>query len=140
MTTRRLLLPFAREIDAKAISHAVRFAKASQSTLVALALICSSETPQGGVRPEHIQQAQDFLELIQTKADFSQVIVERHKRFTTNVGECILACAQQLNCEGILLISNAGAPRFLTAHETKYVQQARQFSLYLLELPSMRKV
>src|SRR5438105_6486158 len=104
MQTKRLLLPFTHAIDTEALENALRLAKGSHATLIALALVRVPEARRSkGARLEHIQQAKDFLEAVKHKAVKYDVAIERFEVFTTDAVQSIDAVAQTMECEGILL-------------------------------------
>ncbi|GAC1389206.1 MAG: hypothetical protein NVS4B11_00880 [Ktedonobacteraceae bacterium] len=133
MAQQRLLLPFTYGVDGKAIDHALLFAKASDSVLVALALIPVLQRPEA-VRPERIQQAQDFLEMIRAKASSHNVSLEQHEIFANNILESIMASVQTMNCQGILLLFDEKEVKFLQRNEASAVRQFTSCTLYILHM------
>lgn len=130
----RLLLPFTHGVDAHALTHAFIFAKATQATVVAVALIpLPHQEGAKGPRLERIQQAKDFLEFMCAKADVFHVALERHEIFTKDVVAQITHSVQQLRCQGLLLVWCERETRFSLVDEAEQlVQQTLPFPLYIV--------
>src|SRR6266699_2894340 len=106
MMTSRWLLPFTFGIDMEALNTALGLVQKGNGTLVALSLINTSPRKRSqGVRPEHIQQSQDFLETVKYRAARFAIPVERHEVYTENTLESLETLPQQLGCEGMILLS-----------------------------------
>ena len=96
----RWLLPFTNGVDHHAIEAVVRLADAGGATLVPVALISvSSGQRSSGTRLEYIQQAKDFLVVVQSIAARYHVLVECHEVFTGTVNKCIKMLVQDLRCD-----------------------------------------
>ncbi len=143
MGEKRFLLPFTDSLDAHAIDHALYFARASQAVLVALGLIVTpaERSSQTDIRPEHIQQVKDFLEMVYFKADLHHVPLERIEQYTQNAHMSILSTAHKQDCQGILLVfsEKEARYRFLQEAEIKKLRQSNEHSLYILSLPGTKR-
>src|SRR2546421_11742724 len=105
MMQHRWLLPFTFGIERCAIEMVVRLAEASGATLVPVALIsASSGQRSSGARLEHIQQAQDFLVVVQSIAARHHVLTECHHVFTGAVDVCIKMLTQDLHCSSVVVV------------------------------------
>jgi hypothetical protein len=138
MSKVRLLFPFTHGIDAHALTHALRFAKAAQVTLVVVALIRLPQREGAkGPRLERIQQAKDFLEFMRTKAAIFQVTIELHEVFTEDVTKDIMLSIHQLGCQGLLLVQREREARYALVKEVEQlIRQTLPFSLYILRSTS----
>lgn len=142
----RLLLPFTHGINAHALTHALLFAKATQATLVVVALLpLPQQEGFKGPRLERIQQAKDFLEFMRTKAEIFHVRLEQYEVYTRDVVEQIMLSTQQLGCQGLLLVWCEREARFSLVDEAEqFMQQTLPFALYIVrsahEKGSMKSV
>jgi|GraSoiStandDraft_32_1057276.scaffolds.fasta_scaffold679909_1 hypothetical protein len=133
MNEERLLLPFVDGVSVEAMDYALRFSKAAQLPLVTLALIPQPIT--GSIRAEHIQQANDFLETMEARAEMHRLSIERHECFSQDTARSILDALVQLRCQGIIFLFQDDNPCFLDLKEVKSVQQHADANVYLLHLP-----
>src|SRR5436309_9983795 len=108
MNEERILLPFVDGVSVEAIDYALRFSKAAQLPLVTLALIPQPTT--GSIRAEHIQQAKDFLETIEARAQMHSLAIERHESFNQDTSSSILNALIQLRCRGIIFLLQDDIP------------------------------
>jgi hypothetical protein len=97
----RLLLPFTGRVHTLALNHAIQLAKQYHAALVPLALL--PVKPGKSVRLESIQQAQDFLEFICSKAKRQGIAIEAAKVSTCDVARSIEAFAGEMDCEAVIL-------------------------------------
>ncbi|MBV9230910.1 MAG: hypothetical protein JOZ18_16490 [Chloroflexi bacterium] len=130
------LLPFTHGVDVRAIETVVRTAEVRGAMLVPVALIA---VPPGGrskgARLEHIQQAKDFLEVVQHIAARHRVLVECHEVFTANVRRGITQLIQDLHCDGLVLISGEQRGLLLSTEEMLGLLMTPPTSLILIRLP-----
>jgi len=146
MSGMRILLPFTHGVDAHALTHALLFVKATQATLVVVALIpLPQQEGVKGPRLERIQQAKDFLEFMHTKAEVFHVTLEQYEVYTRDVVEQIMLSVQQLGCQGLLLVWCERKARFSLVDEAEQLmQQTLPFALYIVrstpEKGSMKSV
>ncbi len=137
---KRLLLPFTHGIDEKAIDNVLRFAKASNVTLVALALMSApDQSYREQLRPEHIEQATDFLETIAARATMYGITVEQHEAFTLDVPNTILATLKETESQGILLIMKEQTACLLAPEAVTQLQQNLSINFYNLYIPAQKK-
>ena len=137
---KRLLLPFTHGIDEKAIDNVLRFAKASDVTLVALALMSApDQSYREQLRPEHVEQATDFLETIAARATLYGITVEQHEAFTLDVPNAILATLKETKSQGILLIMKEQTACLLAPEAVIQLQQNRSINFYNLYIPAQKK-
>lgn len=136
MTTIRLLLPFTGSISPLALSYAVQLAEQRQATLVPLALI--RVKPGKAARLEHIQQAQDFLELTLCKAERQQVPVEPARIYTSDVARSIEAVAGEMNCEAVILFLSDTDEVLLEPAEIGELMDRAACNAHLVLLPTRR--
>jgi len=137
MNAERVLLPFVDGVSVEAIDYALRFSKAAQLPLVTLALIPQPMT--GSVRAEHVQQAQDFLETIEARAEMHGLSIERHECFSQDAASCILDSLIQLRCQGVIFVFWNDLPCFLDLKDVQSVQRQADANVYLLHLPPKEK-
>lgn len=137
MTEQRLLLPFIDGVSVEAIDYALRFSKAAEHPLVALALIPQPAT--GSIRAEHVEQANDFLETIEARAEMHSLSIERHECFSQDTSRSILDALVQFHCQGIIFLFQDDIPCFLDLKDVKSVQQQTDVDVYLLHLPKKEK-
>jgi hypothetical protein len=130
------LLPFTHGVDVRAIETVVRTAEARGAMLVPVALIA---VPRGGrsagARLEHIQQATDFLELVQHIAARHRVLVECHEVFTADLGKGIRQLIKDLHCDGLVLVTGEQHGLLLSTEEMPGLLTAPPTSLILIRLP-----
>ena len=137
---KRLLLPFTHGIDEKAIDNVLRFAKASEVTLVALAIMSApDQSYREFLRPEHVEQATDFLETIAARATLYGISVEQHEAFTLNVAATILTTLRETESQGILLILKEQTACLLAPEVVTQLQQDRSVNFYNLYIPAQKK-
>lgn len=137
---KRLLLPFTHGIDEKAIDNVLRFAKASDVTLVALALMSApDQSYREQLRPEHVEQATDFLETIAARATMYGITVEQHEAFTLDVPGTILATLRETESQGILLIIKEQTACLLEPEAVTRLQQNLHINFYNLYIPAQKK-
>jgi hypothetical protein len=141
MKTTRFLLPFVQGVDKFAIEQAILLAKSHQATLIPLVLIqVSEERRKKGVRLEYLQQSKDFLETVKQKAEWYSVQIERLEVFTSDVIQSINLVASGMECEGILLFVNHKGGILLQLHEIKRLMEMPAYKLYVLRLPTHKRV
>jgi hypothetical protein len=135
MMTNRWLLPFTFGVDMQAFDAALGLAQRGSATLVALSLIA---VPQGkrsrGVRLEHIQQSQDFLEAVKYRAARFAIPLERHEVYTENVLESLETLPQKLGCEGMILLSRGEQALLLSSQEIQHMLSTVPVPLVLMHL------
>ena len=137
---KRLLLPFTHGIDEKAIDNVLRFAKASNVTLVALALISApDQSYREQLRPERLEKATDFLETIAAQAGMYNVTVEQHEAYTLDIASSIRSTLQETECQGILLVIKEQESCLLQASEVSQIQQTLDVNFYNLYIPVQKK-
>jgi hypothetical protein len=140
MVQKRLLLPFTWGIDEQAIDNVLRFAKASEVTLVALALIpVADQYNKENVRPERVQQARDFLEMIAARASFYTVAVEGQECFTSSILISTWKTLQKEECQGVLMITKEQEPCLLKPNEATQIQNTLNVNFYNLHIPARKK-
>ncbi len=141
LAQKRLLLPFTWGIDEQAIDNVLRFAKASEVTLVALALIpIAGQSHTENIRPERVQQAQDFLEMIFARATLYNVAIERRECFTTSIPTSTWTTLQQEECQGVLLLTKEQEPCLLQTNEVAQMQHDLDVNFYNLYIPAQKKI
>ena len=132
MEQKRFLLPFTCNVDVKALHSVLQLAKIHNATLVALALVPLAEQQQPeDVRLEYIQQAQDFLTVVNTQATIHSVRIEEYELYTYDVLESIGCYTQKLHCQQILLSYEGEKVHFLQPQEA---QQLRIGSIHPLHV------
>lgn len=137
MKTTRLLLPFTHGVEMQALEVALRFAQSHDAILVPVALI---QQHARCVRPEYLQQAQDFLESVKYKAGKHEVRIERFEVITSDIVEEIVAFAAGKRCDGILLFARSGRGVLLQTHELQaMIGLASAPPRYLIHLPVKRQ-
>lgn len=139
-TTTRLLLPFSEGIHSLALDSALQVAKQCQAMLVPLALI--PVQPKRRVRLELIEQAQDFLVLIQRKASRQGVSIEPAQLYTPDCVRSIEAFAHEMHCEAVLLFLDRTDDVLLGHAEIQALLARGLCNIYLVLLPEkhMRRV
>jgi len=137
MTTTRLLLPFTGSIHPLALNYAVQLAQQRQATLVPLALI--RVKPGKAARLEHIQQAQDFLELTRCKAARQKVPLEQVRIETSDVVHSIEVIAGEMNCEVVILFLSETDEVLLEPAEIRKLMDCASCNAHLVLLPSRRE-
>ncbi|GAC1371616.1 MAG: hypothetical protein NVS2B12_32320 [Ktedonobacteraceae bacterium] len=141
MATKRLLLPFTWGINEQAIMTALRFAKASNIEIIALALIpVPAEDQRESARPERLLQAQDFLETISARATLYGVPIEHQEYFTTSIIDSIWTVLQQTESQGILLLTQGTEACLLLPEEALQIRSKLNISIYNLHIPAPKKV
>jgi len=130
---KRLLLPFTHGVDGKAIDHVLLFAKGADTIIITLALIPVIPKTEE-VRPERIQQAKDFLEMIYAKSINYGVLLEKYEIFANNILETTLASVSTMDCQGIILLFEGEEAKFLHTNEANYIRQHTTHSLYILQM------
>jgi hypothetical protein len=141
LKTTRFLLPFVHGVDKFAIEQAILLAKSHQAILVPLVLIhVPEELRKKGVRLEYLQQSKDFLETVKQKADWYAVQIERLEVFTSDVVQSINLIANEMECEGILLIVSQKGGILLQLQEIKRLMEMPVRKLYVLRLPTKERV
>jgi hypothetical protein len=130
------LLPFTHGVDVRAIETVVCTAEARGAMLVPVALIAA---PPGGRSPgarlEHIQQAKDFLEVVQHIAARHRVLVECHEVFTADVGKGITQLIKDLHCDGLVLVTGEQHGLLLSTKEMVGLLMVPPTALVLIRLP-----
>lgn len=140
MQTKRWLLPFTHKVDLLAIDATLQLAGHSAATLVALSLLAPpKESHLQSIRLEQLEESKDFLEAVYWKAKRQQVAVESYEIFTEDVSGCIVAQIKKLDCQGIILITRAGADALLPMTVLKQLLMHPPAPLVLLMLPSARR-
>jgi len=136
----RWLLPFTYGIDHRAIEAVVRLANAGGATLVPVALVSiSSERRSSGTRLEYIQQAKDFLILVQSIAARYHVLVECHEVFTGTVNRCIRMLIQDLRCDSVVAVTGADQALLLQKQELSDLLTEPPAALVLARLPARQE-
>jgi hypothetical protein len=136
----RWLLPFTYGIDHRAIETVVRLANTGGATLVPVALISiSSGRRSSGTRLEDIQQAKDFLMVVQSIAARHHVLVECHEVFTGAVNRCIRMLIQDLRCDSVVAITGAGQALLLQQQELSDLLTKPPAALVLVRLPACQE-
>jgi hypothetical protein len=136
MNACRWLLPFTHGVDMRAIDDIVRLAENAGAMLVAVSLVSISQWPwSGGARLEHIEQSKDFLEALQYKAARHGISIERYEVFTTDVMQSITLLTQEMQCEGIILVTGGWKTLLLQEHEMKHLLTEPPATLMLIRLP-----
>lgn len=130
----RLLLPFTYGVDAAALEMAVLLAKHRHATLVPVAIIQTSLFAKGA-RLEHIQQAKDFVVLLQSKATKHDILVEPHEIFTRDTTACLGDIVRQFEGSGIILFVRDGDGVLLSAGEVKHVLAHVDGPHHIIRLP-----
>ena len=114
----RWLLPFTTEVDLPTIDSVLHLAEAGGATLVAVSFLV---TPDGRraqrVRPELLQQSQDFLEAVRSKAQRLALPVECHEVMTQDLLPGITRHLQQLECKSLVVASRGEHALFLHRQE-----------------------
>ena len=132
-TTTRLLLPFTGEIDTRAITYALQLAHQRHATLVALALIAKE------ARLEHIQQAQDFLELLRHKAEQQHVLVEQTRFYTDDIASSVETLAREMGCEAVILFVSTGNEALLRHEEVRALMDSTTCNRHIVLLPDTQQ-
>lgn len=133
----RLLLPFTGGIDVMALNYAMQLAEQRGATLVPLALI--APRPGKGARLEHIQQAQDFLELTRRKAERLRVPIEPMRLHTRDAALSIEAIAGEMDCEAVLLFL-CNTEEILLGHaEIRALMDNSACNMHIILLPEKRR-
>ncbi|HWS84381.1 MAG TPA: hypothetical protein VN207_08995 [Ktedonobacteraceae bacterium] len=136
----RWLLPFTYGVDHRALETAVCLADAGGATLVPVALISvSSGRRSSGTRLEHIQQAKDFLVLVQSIAARYHVLVECHEVFTGAVNRCIRMLVQDLRCDSVVAVTGADQTLLLQKQELSDLLTKPPAALVLACLPACQQ-
>ena len=133
---KRLLLPFTHGVSVTAIDNAVRLAYECHATLVALALVPSSD-PRRGARLEHIQQAKDFLEAVRRSAQIHHVPCERYEIFTRDSQKSIEVFSTKLHCTGLIIFT--GGRALMSEAEVRAIMQCLECPLYMIQFPTRSK-
>jgi hypothetical protein len=137
MKTTRFLLPFVHGVDKFAIEQAILLTKSHHATLVPLVLIqVPEERRKKGVRLEYLQQAMDFLETVQQKADWYSVQTEKLEVFTSDVVQSINLVASEMECEGMLLFVGHNSGILLDVRQIKGLMEYPMCKLYITRLPT----
>ena len=134
-----MLLPFTHGIDNAAIEQAVSLAHDHSAILVPLAIICVSGR-QNSARLEHVQQAKDFLVLVQQKASKAGVPVEAMERYTCEEVEVIQEVALKLECIGTLVFARQQKGVLLSANTIQRLMQGRKRPCFLSSLPAQSTI
>jgi hypothetical protein len=136
IVTNQWLLPFTFGVDMQALDAALALVQKGSATLVALSLIT---VPAGkrsrGVRLEHIQQSQDFLETVKYRAARFDIPIERHEVYTESVLESLETLPHELGCEGMILLSRGGQALLLDSQEMQHLLSTVPVPLMLIHLP-----
>jgi hypothetical protein len=134
--TNQWLLPFTFGVDMQALDAALGLVQKGSATLVALSLIT---VPAGkrsrGVRLEHIQQSQDFLEAVKYRAARFDTPIERHEVYTENVLESLETLPHKLGCAGMILLSRGEQVLLLDSQEMQHMLSTVPVPLMLIYLP-----
>ena len=136
-STTRLLLPFTGGINVTALNYAMQLAEQRRATLVLLALIPTR--PGKGVRLEHIQQAQDFLELTRRKAERQGVPIEPMRLYTRDAALSIEAIAGEMDCEAVLLFLGNRDEALLGHTEIRALMDNSACNMHIILLPERRE-
>lgn len=134
--TTRLLLPFTGSINVTALNYAIQLAEQRQAMLVPLALIAAG--PGKRVRLEHIQQAQDFLELTRRKAERQNVPIEPIRLYTQDAALSIEAIAGEMDCEAVLLFLCNTDEVLLGHEEIRALMDDSACNMHIILLPEKR--
>lgn len=135
----RLLLPFTSGVEMDVLDSLVRFASHQHATLIPLSLIPLPAKKRKGVRLEHLQQSKDFLEAVHYKAERHQLPTESAELFTRDVVESILAYAERLYCDGILLAARPPCGSLLDMETIRRILQAHPCALFVAYFPARKR-
>jgi hypothetical protein len=137
----RLLLPFTRGLNTRAIDEAITLARLFSATLVPLALLYTHQQGQPcTVRLEEIQQAKDFLETTRYKAQRQNVRLECVELYTPDAVKTIQAFASEMECVGTMLFLRKNSGQLLATHEIKHLTQHAQLPLFLMFMPAPQSI
>ncbi len=138
--TNQWLLPFTFGVDMQALDAALGLAQKGNATLVALSLIT---VPSGkrsrGVRLEHIQQSQDFLETVKYRAARFAIPIERHEVYTENVLGSLGTLPHKLECAGMILVSRGEQALLLNNQEMQHMLSTVPVPLMLIHFSGQTK-
>ncbi len=133
MEQNRYLLPFTCDVDIQAIRSALVLAKVHNAKLVALVLLpLSQQQSPDNVRLEHLQQAQDFLSVLETQAAIQAVPVELHTDYTYDISESISYYRKQLGCQRVLISYEGERAHFLQPHEALCLRETKTHPIHVL--------
>jgi hypothetical protein len=136
---RYLLLPFTHGIDGLAITYALSLASQREAVLVLLAVLRSDgRKGKQAVRPEEIQQANDFLVYTQQRAVRIGVPICQAQIHTASPAQSIRAFAREMDCEGIILFVRGGKGVLLDTYDIKRLLEDLRMPLFVAKLPRSR--
>lgn len=136
MKQHRWLLPFTHDVDVRAIKTAVQLAQADGALLVPVALIAVPHGPRSsGVRLEHIEEAKDFLVIVQEYAAKHQVQVECHEVYTTDIGKCLTKLWHDLHGDSLIMIFSGQQSVLLHREEFVPLLRKAATSFVIIRLP-----
>lgn len=135
----RLLLPFTSGVEMDVLDSLVRFASHQHATLIPLSLVPLPAKKRKGVRLELLQQSKDFLEAVHYKAERHQLPTEPVELFTRDVVESILAYAEQVHCDGILLAARPTRGSLLDMETIQQLLQAHPCALFVVYFPAKKR-
>jgi hypothetical protein len=119
----------------QALDAALGLVQKGNATLVALSLITiPPKKGARGVRLEHIQQSQDFLETVKYRAARFAIPIERHEVYTENVLESLETLPHKLGCEGMILVGRGEQALLLNSQEMQHMLSAVPVPLMLIHL------
>ena len=131
----RLLLPFTSGVSSQAITCAVQLARSQNAVLVPLVLIqYKAGSASRNVRLEHIQQSQDFLEMVRTIAARLHVSVECYECQTSDVVSSITQLSSELACESQVVVMSTHKTWLMQSHEAQALLKQADISLMLIHM------
>ncbi len=133
MEQNRYLLPFTCDVDIQAIRSALVLAKVHNAKLVALALhpLPMSQGPET-IRLEHLQQAQDFLSVLETQAAIQSVPVELYTDTTHDISATISYYTKSMRCQRVILSYEGEKTHLLHPYEAQYLRQIKAHPIHVL--------
>jgi len=122
-------------MNIEALEQAVLLAKDSKATLVPASIIRLTKSQQaGGPRLEDLEQAQDFLEAINYRAQKNGIPVEQVEFATSDVPQCINTLVRTLDCDGVMLFMRGKDALLLDIDDIRRVMQTSPGRCYLFHL------
>lgn len=135
----RFLLPFTFGVEMDLLEALVHFTADQDATLIPLSLIPQPAGRRKGPRLELLQQSQDFLEAVRSKARRYSVTFEPVEVFTGDIVHSILAAVEEFRCDGILLASRTSHSSLVSDEVRECLLQVRPCTLFLIHFPSKRR-
>ena len=133
MEQNRYLLPFTCDVDTQAIRSALVLAKVHNATLVGLALhtLSKGQGPEN-IRLEYLQQAQDFLSVLETQAAIQSVPVELYTDATHDISASISYYTKNMRCQRVILSYAGEKAHFLREYEAQQLRQIKAHPIHVL--------